>query len=109
MPPKKEYTAEFKAQAVKFVFEEIEPDESRTHACDRLAPRLSLRPATLMNWVKEASPGRPRAAAPPGSVEELRAQVAALKKENRELTRANAILQDAASFFGAVLDRQSKR
>jgi transposase len=109
MPRKKEYTDEFKAQAVKFVFEEIEPDESRSHACERLAPRLNVRPATLMNWVKAASPGRPRPVAAPGSVEELRAQVAALRKENRELARANAILQDAASFFGAVLDRQSKR
>lgn len=36
MPRKKEYTAEFEAQAVKLVFEEIEPDESRTHACDRV-------------------------------------------------------------------------
>jgi hypothetical protein len=33
----------------------------------------------------------------------------AAQGENRELARANAILQDAASFFGAVLDRQSSR
>jgi hypothetical protein len=39
-------------------------------------------------------------AAPPGSVEELRAQVSALRKENRELARANSILQAAAGFFG---------
>jgi hypothetical protein len=31
MPAKKEYTAEFKEQAVRFVLEEIEPDESRNH------------------------------------------------------------------------------
>ena len=68
-----------------------------------------MSPATLMNWVKAAGPSRPRATAPQGSVEELRAQVSALKKENRELARANQILQDAASFFGAALDRQSKR
>jgi hypothetical protein len=30
-----------------------------------------------------------------------------LKKEVRELRRANAILQAAASFFGAELDRRS--
>ena len=29
MPVRKEYTAEFKEQAVRFVFEEIGPDESR--------------------------------------------------------------------------------
>jgi transposase len=109
MPRRKEYTAEFKEQAVRFVFEEIEPDETRSHAVERLAPRLSMSPATLMNWVKAAGPSRPRATPSPGSVEELRAQVAALRKENRELTRANQILQDAAVFFGAALDRQSKR
>lgn len=109
MPVRKEYTAEFKEQAVRYVFEEIGPDESRSAAVERLAPKLNVRPATLMNWVKAAAPPRPRTPAAAGSVEELRAQVAALKKENRELARANAILQDAASFFGAVLDRQSKR
>lgn len=108
MPAKKEYTPEFKDQAVRFVFEEIEPNESRKQACERLAPKLSVKAVTLYNWVKQAAP-TVRPAAQPGSVEELRAQVQALKKENRELARANAILQDAAVFFGAVLDRQSKR
>jgi transposase-like protein len=89
MPVRKEYTPEFKDQAVRFVLEEIEPDESRKQACERLAPK-------------------PRPAVSPGSVEELRAQNAALRKENRELARANAILQDAAAFFGAALDRQKR-
>jgi transposase len=109
MPAKKEYTPEFKEQAVRFVFEEIEPDESRKHACERLGPRLSVKPVTLYNWVKQAAPAAPRRAPSPGSVEELRAQVQALRKENRELVRANAILSDAAAFFGAALDRQSRR
>ena len=109
MPVRKEYTVEFKEQAVRYVFDEIGPDETRSAAVERLAPRLNVKPATLMNWVKAASPARPRPTPSPGSIEELRAQVAALRKENRELVRANQILQDAASFFGAVLDRQSKR
>ncbi len=33
---------------------------------------------------------------------------AALRKENRELACANAILSDAAAFFGAALDRQKR-
>ena len=33
---------------------------------------------------------------------------AALRKENRELARANAILSDAAALFGAALDRQEE-
>ena len=35
MPAQKEYTPEFKEQAVRFVFDEIEPDESRSAAVQR--------------------------------------------------------------------------
>jgi len=63
---------------------------------------------TLYNWVKQSAPAKARPSAPPGSVEELRAQITALRKENRELARANAILSDAAAFFGAALDRQRR-
>ena len=74
MPPRKEYTPEFKDQAVRFVLEEIEADEPRKHACDRLAPKLSVKAVTLYNWLKQSAPAKTRASAPPGSVEELRAQ-----------------------------------
>jgi len=50
---------------------------------------------------------KPAAAA--GSLEELKCQLAEVRKENRELTRASQILHDAAVFFGAALDRQSKK
>ena len=108
MPARKDYTPEFKDQAVRFVLEEIEPDESRKRACDRLAPKLSVKAVTLYNWVKQSAPAKARPSAPPGSLEELRAQITALRKENRELARANAILSDAAAFFGAALDRQRR-
>ncbi len=108
MPVRKEYTPEFKDQAVRFVLEEIGPDESRKQACERLAPKLSVKAVTLYSWLKQSAPAKHRAAVSPGSVEELRAQNAALRKENRELARANAILQDAAAFFGAALDRQKR-
>ena len=108
MPARKDFTPEFKDQAVRFVLEEIEPDESRKHACERLAPKLSVKAVTLYNWVKQSAPSKARPSAPPGSLEELRAQITALRKENRELARANAILSDAAAFFGAALDRQRR-
>ena len=108
MPARKDFTPEFKDQAVRFVLEEIEPDESRKHACERLAPKLSVKAVTLYNWVKQSAPTKARPAAPPGSLEELRAQITTLRKENRELSRANAILSDAAAFFGAALDRQRR-
>ena len=40
--------------------------------------------------------------------EEL-AELKRLKRENAELRRANDILKAAAHFFGAELDRQSKK
>jgi transposase-like protein len=44
-----------------------------------------------------------------GLAEDLAAQVSALKKEVRELSRANDILKAASTFFGAELDRQSRK
>ena len=109
MPAKKEYTAEFKEQSVRFVFEHIEADESRYAACQRLGPKLNVKAVTLYNWVKIATPKPTKPAAAAGSVEDLKAQLAEVRKENRELARANQILQDAATFFGAALDRRSRK
>ena len=108
MPEKLEYTREFKDQAVRLVAAERAPNESRSVACARLGPKLGVKTPMLYGWVKQAIP-RGEVSAVPGSVEELRAANAALRKENRELARANDILQAAASFFGAALDRQSKK
>ena len=63
MPVRKDYTPEFKDQAVRFVLEEIEPDESRKHACERLAPKLNVKAVTLYNWVTQSAPARSRPAA----------------------------------------------
>ena len=109
MPAKKEYTAEFKEQSVRFVFEHIEVDESRYAVCQRLGPKLNVKPVTLYNWVKIATPKPSKPSAAAGSVEDLKAQLAEVRKENRELARANQILQDAATFFGAALDRRSRK
>ena len=108
MPKVAEYTPEFTDRAVRLVVAERGPDESRSAACERLAAKLGVKPVTLYGWVKKALP-KPMVPALPGSSEELRSQVAALRKENRELARANEILQAAASFFWAALDRQSKK
>jgi transposase len=109
MPAKKQYTAQFKEQSVRFVFEHIEPEESRSAACQRLGPKLNVKAVTLYNWVKMAMSKSVKPAVAAGSVEELKAQLAEVRKENRELVRANQILQDAAAFFGAALDRRSKK
>ena len=110
MSKQSRYTSEFRDQAVRLVLSELGPDESSKAACGRLGPRLNVKSVTLYNWVKLASPtGVTSTVRPAGTVEELRAHLAVVKKENRELVRANEILQAAASFFGAALDRQSKK
>lgn len=68
MPAKEEYTAEFNEQAVRFVLEEIEPDESHEHACDRFASKLSVKAVTRDSWVKQSASAKPRPAASPGSM-----------------------------------------
>ena len=112
MPRMQQYTVEFKDQAVRFVFDSIEANESQKEACRRLAPKVNVKDVTLYNWVKAASPitaNGTAKAGQSGTVEELRAQLSVLRKENRELARANEILKSASAFFGAELDRQSRR
>jgi len=66
MPSRKEYTPGFIDQAVRFALEEIVTDESRKHACERLAPRLSVKAMTQDNLVKRSAPGTARRLASPG-------------------------------------------
>jgi len=44
-----------------------------------------------------------------GLTSEQLAELKELRKEVRELRRANAILQSASAFFGAELDRRSQK
>ena len=45
----------------------------------------------------------------PGLSTDERARIRQLERENKELRRANEILKAASAFFGAELDRQSKK
>ena len=45
----------------------------------------------------------------PGLTTDERARIRKLERENKELRRANEILKAASAFFGAELDRQSKK
>ena len=113
MPKMRQFTPEFKDQAVRFVLEEIEPNESRKEACRRLASKVNVKEVTLCNWVKAASPltdGGTARAGQAGTVEELRATVSALRMETVSWpARTTWQIQAASAFFGAELDRQSKR
>ena len=71
-----------------------------------MARQLGVGAESLRTWVKFAGIEEGKR---PGMNEAERSELKELRKENRELRRANDILQAAASFFGAELDRRHQK
>jgi transposase len=88
------------------VFEHEREYPSQWAAICSVAEKLGPNAETVRNWVRQAERDDGRRPGP--SSDEL-AEMKRLKRENAELRRANDILKAAASFFGAELDRQSKK
>ena len=71
----------------------------------RVARQLGYGEESLRRWVAQAEvDAGSRAGVSTAEGEELKR----LRQENRELRRANEILQRAAVFFGAELDRRQR-
>jgi transposase len=68
-----------------------------------VARQLDIGVESLRSWVKQADID---AGSRPGVTTDEQARVAELEREVKELRRANEILQAAATFFGAELDRR---
>jgi transposase len=79
---------------------------SQWAAISSVAEKLGSKPETVRLWVRRAEVDTGRR---PGPTSEEFAENKRLKRENAELRRANEILKAAAFFFGAELDRQSKK
>jgi transposase len=71
-----------------------------------VAEKLDVHRESLRVWVRRAETDGGRR---PGLTTDERARLKGLERENKELRRANEILKAASAFFGAELDRQSKR
>lgn len=87
-----QYTEEFKAQAVKLV-----ETTDRTHA--DIAASLGINKNTLGNWVKAARQASHDRLDPDALDPDERAELARLRKENRELRQDRDILRKAAAYF----------
>jgi transposase len=88
------------------VFDHQHEYPSQWKAIESVSEKLSVNHETLRQWVRRAEvDGGHR----PGITTDERARIRELERENRELRRANDILKAASAFFGAELDRQSKR
>jgi len=79
---------------------------SQWKAIESISAKLSINHETLRNWVRKAETD---AGTRPGLTTDERAKMRELEREVKELRRANEILKAASAFFGAELDRQSKK
>ncbi|WP_345639976.1 transposase [Streptomyces tremellae] len=68
----------------------------------RLATDLGVHPEALRGWIRQAEADAGERDDRPTSVE--REELAALRKENDQLKRANEILRTASALFAAQLD-----
>src|SRR5665213_4561073 len=97
-PSSKRYPPELKERAVKMVLDLQHQDPGDHGVISRVARQLGVGSESLRTWVKQAEVEAGRR---PGLTTEEREELKRLRKENRELQRANDILQAAAVFFGA--------
>jgi len=100
------YPAEVRERAVRLVMEQQGEHGSQWEAICSVAEKLGPKAETVRLWVRQAERDRGRR---PGATSDELAELKRLKRENAELRRANDILKAAAHFFGAELDRQSKK
>jgi transposase len=95
------YPKEKRDLAVRMVLDHRSEYPSLTSACLHIAPKLEIGHATLHRWVVQAEIDMGLRG---GETSEESAQIAALKRENRELREANEILRRSSIFFAGELD-----
>ncbi|MGY3062870.1 transposase [Streptomyces sp. TE3672] len=99
MPAPRKYPLELRERAVR-MYRTAEPKP----VIRRMAEELGVHHEALRNWIRQAE-----ADADAGARDDLlttaeREELAALRKENAQLKRANEVLRTASAFFAAQLD-----
>ena len=105
-PTSRRYSPEEKAAAVRMVRALRAELGTEQGTVSRVARQLGYGVESVRSWVRQADIDDGYA---PGVSTAESQRIKELAQENRELKRANEILKRAASFFGAVLDRQHKK
>jgi transposase-like protein len=96
-PSSKRYPPELKERAIRMV-RELQFDDPGDHGViSRVARQLGVGVESLRLWARQAEVDAGRR---PGVTTTEHAELVELRKEVKELRRANDILQAAASFFG---------
>jgi transposase len=97
------YPPDLKDRAVRMVHQLRKEDPGDQGVINRVARQLGVGTESLRTWVKQADVD---AGSRPGVTTDEQAKLTELEREIKELKRANEILQAAAIFFGAELDRR---
>ena len=105
-PTSKRYPPELKERATRMVLDLRREDPNDQGVISRVARQLGVGIESLRSWVKQAEIDD---GVQGGLTTEERKELSELRKENRDLKRSNDILQAAAIFFGAELDRRHKK
>jgi transposase len=105
-PGQKRYPSELKERATKMVRDLRAQDPHDHTVISRVARQLGVGSESLRTWVKQAEVDDGQR---PGLTSEEKAELVRLRKENFELQRSNDILQAAATFFGAQLERRQQK
>ena len=105
MPRK--YSAEFKEKAIHQVLEMVRLEScSRQRAYEEVGELLGVSHHTLRAWYRDSVAHEQTA---PTGGETMEEELKRLRRENRELKRANGILKTASAFFAAELDRPTAK
>ncbi len=100
------YPVEVQERAVRLVFEQQAQHSSQWATIVAIAAKIGCKAETLRQWVRRVERDTGRR---PGVTSSERERLKVLERENRELNRANEILQKAsAHFVQAELDRRPK-
>src|ERR1039458_7606434 len=105
-PSSKRYPPELKERAIRMVRELQLEDPGDHGVISWVARQLGVGIESLRLWVKQAEIDAGRRT---GTTSVEHDELVELRKEVKELRRSNDILQAAASFFGAELDRRHKK
>jgi len=100
------FSPEVRERAVRMVQEHRGEYPSLWAAVESIAPKIGCVPQTLLEWVKREEVDSSQR---DGLTTSERERIKALKREVKELRRANDILKTASAFFAqAELDRRLK-
>jgi transposase len=105
-PSSKRYPPELKERAVRMVLDLQREDPGDHSLIGRVARQLGVGSESLRNWVKQADVD---AGKRPGVTSVEHDELVELRREVKDLRRANDILKAASVFFATELDGRQKK